>query len=278
MTFLAFALLLLILAILISIKYCWCRKSADLHNPRILMYHMVSKHLPKHPRFDQEKVKNRLRVEPAMLERQIRWLQQHGWQFFTLSELVGHPHLPAKSIALTFDDGYQDNYAHAFPILQRYGVKATVFLVVNRFDQDWAFNMRNDRSSAELNAQSMLEHEQVKAMIASGLVEIGSHTLNHAKLHQLNEVKQRQEICESKRILEQTYDFQCHSFAYPFGYYDESSVALVRECGYRCAVTTDVGIEPIERQDPMLLKRVVISGNDNFPGFLLKVYKGKRKL
>ena len=269
--------LLLLALILVSGKYCWCRRTIDLGHPRILMYHMVSDHLPKHQRFDAEKVKNRLRVEPAMFERQVRWLQRHGWQFLTLTELVALPSPPRKTVVLTFDDGYRDNYLQAFPILKRYAIKATLFPVVNRFDGDWSINMRNDRRSAELNAQPMLSHEEVREMLDSGLVEIGSHTLNHAKLHQLDEAAQRREICDSKRILEQTYDFECSSFAYPFGYYDDRAVALVRECGYRCAVTTDVGYDALERQDPFLLKRVMISGNDNFAGFLLKIYKGRRK-
>jgi len=270
--------LLLLILILVSGKYCWCRKTVDLSWPRILMYHMVSNHLPKRQRFDQEKVKNRLRVEPAMFERQVRWLLAHGWHFLTLSELMAHPAPPRKTVVLTFDDGYRDNYLLAFPILRKYGVKATIFPVVNRFHQDWSINMRNDRPSAELNAQPMLSHEQVRELLDSGLIEIGSHTLNHAKLHQLDDAVQQREICESKRVLEQAYSIECTSFAYPFGYYDERTVQRVRDCGYHCAVTTDVGIAPLERQDPLLLKRVMISGNDNFAGFLLKVYKGKRKL
>ena len=233
---------------------------------------------PKDQRFDEQKVKNRLRVEPVLFERQVRWLQRHDWHFFTITELVTCQQLPPKAIALTFDDGYQDNYAEVFPILKKYGAKATIFPIINRFDRDWSINRNNDRSSAELNAQSMLTHEQIKEMIASGLVEIGSHTLNHAKLHQLNGEAQEREICQSKRVIEQQYGITCSSFAYPFGYYDDRSVEWVRKCGYRCAVTTDVGIEPIQMQDPLRLKRVMISGNDNFAGFLLKVYKGKRKL
>ncbi len=115
-----------------SLGYAWWRPTADDAWPRILMYHMIAE-----PRAGARF--NGLRVSPAMFERQLRWLRQNGWQSFTVSELVESAgKLPAKSFAITFDDGYADNLLQALPLLKKYHCKATLYLVVDRFNRDWS--------------------------------------------------------------------------------------------------------------------------------------------
>ena len=93
------------------------------------MYHMISNH-KRNAKF------NGLRVTPLNFEKQMQYLIDNNWTFFTMSELVEKKAtLPSKSIAITFDDGYEDNFTNAFPILKKYNAKATIYIVVNRHDK-----------------------------------------------------------------------------------------------------------------------------------------------
>ena len=92
--------------------------------PRVLMYHMIS------PQGTFEKHRG-LRVDPTMFERQIAWLASNGWEFVTLSTLTRGGFRGGKQVAITFDDGYEDNALNALPVLQKYGAKATLYLVVD---------------------------------------------------------------------------------------------------------------------------------------------------
>ncbi len=145
-------------------RFSWWRKDISFLYPRVLMYHMISEHLPK----NQSKF-NRLRVIPKEFEKQLIWLKQNGFKSFTLSELVKLENIPEKSVVLTFDDGYEDNFTKAFPLLQKYDFKATIYIVLNRFENNWATDKDLDKASSELNNEKMLSDEQIKTMIESGL-------------------------------------------------------------------------------------------------------------
>jgi len=113
------------------------------------MYHMVSEHLEK----DKSKF-NRLRVKPEEFEKQLKWLKDNNWTSFTLSELVSLKEIPQKSVVITFDDGYEDNFKNAYPLLKKYGFKATIYIVLNRFNQDWATDKDLNQASNELNSEN----------------------------------------------------------------------------------------------------------------------------
>ena len=115
-----------------SYRYAWWAKSVDFSYPRILMYHMISNHI-KGAKF------NGLRVNPKDFESQIAYLHVNGWTFFTMNELIEKKdNLPLKSVAITFDDGYEDNITNALPILKKYNAKATIYLVIDRHDREWS--------------------------------------------------------------------------------------------------------------------------------------------
>ena len=102
-------------------RYAWWRPTISYSRPRILMYHMISA-IQRGQRF------RGLRVAPDMFERQVSWLAEDGWTFITMSQLTDrYDALPEKSVALTFDDGFRDNYTHAFPVLRKYGACATLY-------------------------------------------------------------------------------------------------------------------------------------------------------
>ena len=83
---------------------------------------------------------------------------------------------------LTFDDGFRDNYLAAHPLLVKYGAKATLFLVVDRFDRDWSTAKKAHHDSGELLREEKLRDAELRKMLDSGLWELGAHTLTHALL------------------------------------------------------------------------------------------------
>lgn len=257
-------------ALYFSVRYAWWRPAVDWQRPRVLMYHMVA---PK-----QAGAKfNALRVEPAMFARQLRWLRDNGFTFVTMADLMAGP-VPAKSVAITFDDGYLDNYTTAFPLLKECGAKATLYLVVDRHDRDWSAYKKSHHASGELKREPKLSDAQVREMVDSGVFELGSHTLTHANLPTLSaEARGREMVC-SRAQLQDCFAVRVESFAYPFGLFGDADVEAVRAAGYTNAVTTVDGIDAHPYADPLRIRRVKISGKDNFLSFALRMRGGKRGL
>lgn len=265
-------LILVIIVIYYSYKYAWWTKTIDYNYPRILMYHMISNH-KKNAKF------NGLRVEPIEFEKQIKYLVENNWTFFTMSELVEKKdNLPNKSIVITFDDGYEDNFINAFPILKKYNVKATIYIVLDRHDREWSSKRKVKNTSGELRNEPKLLDEQITVLINSGLVEIGSHTMTHDNLPKLNTNQKIEEIKNSKIEIEKKFDIKCNSFCYPFGLYDKEDVKIVQESTYTNATTTTKGIDDLSKSDLFELKRITISGKDNMLAFKIKLKRGLRGL
>ena len=260
--------ILIIISLYYSYRYAWWRKEINYTNPRILMYHMISDH-KKNAKF------NGLRVNPKIFEKQICYLKENGWTFYTMSELIREKNnLPLKSIAITFDDGYEDNYTNAFKILKKYNAKATIYIVVDRHNREWSSKRKAKNSNGELKDEPKLTDAQVKKLLESGLIEIGSHTMTHDNLPNLTLEEKKYEIVSSKKNLEQTFKIKCNSFCYPFGLYDKEDIDIVKKASYTNATTTTKGIS--KDFNIYELKRVTISGKDNFFAFKIKMKIGQR--
>lgn len=265
-------LILVMIFIYYSYKYAWWTKTIDYSYPRILMYHMVSSH-KKNAKF------NGLRVEPIEFEKQIKYLVENNWTFFTMSQLIEKKdNLPNKSIAITFDDGYEDNFTNAFPILKKYNAKATIYIVVDRHDREWSSKRKEKNSSGELKNEPKLLDDQIVKLIDSGLIEIGSHTITHDNLPTLSIEDKKVEISDSKRHIEEKFKIKCNSFCYPFGLYDKEDVKIVKESGYTNATVTKKGIDDLSKLDLFELKRITVSGKDNMIAFKIKLKRGLRGL
>ena len=93
----------------------------------ILMYHYVN---------NEEPLKSRLGVSPESFERQMRFLRERKYNIVSLEELTdlikNKKRIPPMTAAVTFDDGYLDNYTHAYPVLKKYNIPAAIFVVINR--------------------------------------------------------------------------------------------------------------------------------------------------
>lgn len=262
-------ILLVLLIVMFSYKYAWWKPAVDWNKPRILMYHMVRDHI------DGAKF-NKLRVKPIEFEKQIAWMKSQGFHFVTMHELQENwGQHPAKTVAITFDDGYLDNLENAYPVLEKYQAKATIYVVVDRHDRDWSTYKKAHHNSGELMREPKLNDAQVKQLADSGLIEIGSHTLTHANLNELDDADCLCELVDAKQQLEQLIAQPVTSFAYPFGIYSDRDVKLARQAGYSNAVTTVEGIDGLQ-PDFMQLQRIKISGKDSLFAVKLRFKIGQR--
>ena len=262
-------LLVMLVVAMWSYKYAWWKSAVDWKRPRVLMYHMVREHI-KGAKF------NKLRVTPAEFEKQVAWMKADGFHFVTMQELQANwgKH-PEKTVAITFDDGYLDNLEHAFPILEKYQAKATIYVVVDRHDRDWSTYKKAHHNSGELAREPKLSDVQVKQLAHSGLVEIASHTLTHANLDKLDDTQCFMELSESKQKLEELTAQPVTSFAYPFGIYSQRDVKIAKQVGYLNAVTTKEGIDGLN-PDFLQLQRIKISGKDSMFAVKLRLKLGSR--
>jgi len=218
----------------------------------IAMYHSVEPEAPP---------SNRLAVTPQTFERQMRFLKKFGYNVISLEELAGlirqKKRIPSRTVALTFDDGYKNIYTYAFPILKKYRLPATAFIIVKEVGRP-----QNDR----------LSWEEIREMRDSGLVDIGSHCLGPEPLVNLESEQQlHNEIFESKRILEEKTGGAVSTFSYPEGRFNPHIRQLVIDAGYSLAAATSPG-KRFTDDDVFALKRLRISSNsDNLLVYCIEI-------
>ena len=198
---------------------------------------------------------------PSRFARQLRYLKKQGFNFYTASELIEyylhHGNFPPKSVALTLDDGWQDNYTNAFPILKNLGVKATIFLVPSCIGKTTdAVVPTGEKPRAHLSPEEILE------MSASG-IEFGSHSVNHKHLHQISPEEVTFEVEESKRQIEDLLQKPCKTFCYPAGFFNETAKEAVKKAGYIAAFSSVYGDE--RQIDLYALNRIEILRRDRIP-------------
>jgi peptidoglycan/xylan/chitin deacetylase (PgdA/CDA1 family) len=268
------ALGIAVIATALVVGYVVCRPTAwwiptvDEAHPRILMYHMISAAQPGH-QF------RGLRVAPEMFEQQLKWLSEQGWTFVKMSQFRDHyAALPRKSVALTFDDGFLDNYTTAFPLLKKYDAVATLYLVINRHDNEWESRKKAHHNRGEILREPKLSDQQVQEMVDSGVFELGGHTIHHVNLATENASTRVWEITECRQLLQQQFGVAVHSFAYPFGIFEQQDVEIVKAAGFDTAVTVVEGIDT--NPDFLQLRRIKVSGKDTFKTFQTRLRIGWR--
>ncbi|WP_323967267.1 polysaccharide deacetylase family protein [Aeromonas hydrophila] len=230
----------------------------------VIMYHRFIEH-------DSEKGVHGTWMPIAMFEKHLRLLKWLGYETVTFRDLAdkGFIHrlqYGKKYLMITADDGYQDNLTRMLPLLEKYGYKAVVYVVTgegyNRWDVEQASNPDT--------RVDLMNGEQLKALTASGHVEIGGHTLTHPRLSKLAPEQQAHEIQENKRQLEALLGHPLLSFAYPYGDMDESAKAQAMAAGYRFAVATNSGPRAMH-QDPFRIRRIAIFPRTDVFGLWRKI-------
>ncbi len=179
---------------------------------------------------------------PANFEQQLQTLANKGYTTITMDEaskiLRGLSKAPPKPVVLTFDDGFSDQLK-AFALLKKYNMRATFYIIIGGALSNWCVG--TERQQGLNCGDSYLNWEELAQLNSSGLIEIGAHTLDHPQLTNLSPQAQREQIFNSKQILEQKLGIKVTSFAYPYGAYDQAVMNLVREAGFTSAVSTIAG-------------------------------------
>jgi peptidoglycan/xylan/chitin deacetylase (PgdA/CDA1 family) len=197
--------------------------------PLILGYHSIS-----------DRRHDALAVSVNDFDYQLRWLAGCGYRSLTLAEfMAGTEDLDGRVVIITFDDGYADNYRLAFPILQRYGFLATVFLVSEYVNTGRVFPWDKSKitGAGERSLYEVLSWDQVEEMGAYG-IEFGSHTCSHRELPRLSEAECWDEISRSRKELGVRLGHEVVSFSYPRGCLSPEVISQVTKAGYRGAVVT----------------------------------------
>ena len=228
-------------------------RNAGTHGPLALMYHSV---VPGDGTPDWQWA-----VSQHRFIDQLDLLRDEGWTTVCVRDLSDPVGLPKRSIVLTFDDGYADNYA-AFEALAQRGMRATWFIV----SRDVGAMSGWDDGIA---AQRMLSREQLHSMAAAGM-EIGAHSCSHARLTELDDTRLADEVERSKIALAGIIESSVQSFAYPYGKHDDRAVEAVRRAGYASACITRPGWA-LRDNDPLRIRRVSIFAQDNLATFARKL-------
>ncbi len=240
----------------------------------ILFYHKINNTHPKARSID-------LYVPPYKFEEQMRHLSRRGYRSITFDDAVdklkGGLPLSPKSVVITFDDGYLDNYEHAFPILKKYGLTATMFIVT-----DFVGQTNKWPHSREKLPEALMSWDNIREMAAYG-ISFGSHTCNHWNLKRLDKEtelahapltqtlspegrgwsegdKIKYELTESKKKLESELQTEITTFCYPYGEYTDKVIQKVKQSGYMGACSTDHGNRHLS-EDIYTLKRVFLWHN-----------------
>lgn len=216
-------------------------------------------------RFDQQVAYLRKRFRPLFLDE----VEAHLGSDTERSQPISHTGRDCKRalrpVALTFDDGYYDFWVHAFPVLKKHGVKATVFINSARVfsaqsprpTTDRAITLRRQAEIEKNPAPSdFLSWAEMKMMERSGLVRIESHAHSHIRCDSsLSRDNLLNELRLPKVEIEKHLGRECRYLAWPFGTYDARAQVAAVACGYKGAVTTFKGTN-IPGDDPMQLRRI----------------------
>lgn len=239
-------LILLIVFLAGLVRYQFWRPRRPAHWPRLLMYHSVSP--------DQEDGMN---ISPRRIERHLVVMKRLGYRFVTVSELrdLWEQGVREPMVALTFDDGFANNYQYLFPLLKKHHIKATIYL------------------ATQIEGIAALSQQQIKEMHASGLIEFGAHTCHHVNLLLMQDEQAKREIEQSVQAVREMVG-QCRTFSYPYGRFDERHVAMVAATGCDTAVTVKKAIaEPSQRW--LVLPRIGIHGKTDALQLYVALTRGK---
>jgi peptidoglycan/xylan/chitin deacetylase (PgdA/CDA1 family) len=234
----------------------------------ILMYHSITHDVQSraHPYY-------RTTTSPAMFAAQLKSLKTQGYASCTLGQAVrqleskfeSKKSTAAKSVVLTFDDGFRNFYRNAFPLLNEYGFSATMFLPTAYIgDAPVAFK-----------GEDCLTWAEVRELKQHG-IDFGSHTVTHPRLRELSSSAINDEIVNSKEAIEQKLSCVIESFSYPYAFpktdrdFTRVLRSLLQEAGYINGVSTIVG-RANRRSERLFLERLPVNSCDDTALFQAKL-------
>ena len=215
----------------------------------IFMYHHVSPH------------PGLVTISPETFDAQMHYLSENGFHCTTPEAVAnyiqtGKP-LPQKSVLLTFDDGYLDNYAYAYPILKKYGLKATLFGITGWFHEGPIREIDEARATCPDHAdcanairegkgdEVMLRWSEIEKMIAEDVFNLHSHTHTHTRFDKTNQplvakiAALDQDLALSKETLKKRLGIESAHLCWPQGYYDAEYIKAANAAGFTMLYTTE---------------------------------------
>lgn len=205
-----------------------------------LMYHSIST-IPGNP----------LGVPVKQFREEMEWLRRQNYHSVSLEEfyraLVSKSQIPDKPVLITFDDGYEDNYTEAWPILKQNGFRAAFFIITDSV------------------GPGMMTWPQLNELVRQGN-SIGSHTVHHLDLATLSYKQQESELLTSKEALESHLGIRIEALCFPSGRYNDTTLKLMPKAGYLLGFTTKPG-RVHWKDDVLTLKRLRISGGMSLDSF-----------
>lgn len=207
----------------------------------VLMYHSIDYTADK---------SDKMTIQPDMFERQMKFLRDYKYNVVPLEKAVAYIKLdkmpPSNTVAITIDDGYENNYTHAYPILKKYHIPVTIFIITDHVDRP-----------------GFMTWSQIKEMSDSGIVDVESHTRSHPFLqYDISDEALKNELAGSKDVLEKKLDKRIRYVCYPMGGYNERVKEAVKKAGYEAAFATKPKTL-FRKPDLYAIKRVRISPSTN---------------
>ena len=223
------------------------------------MYHLVTPR--RFPTFQK------YAVSPEAFAAQMAWLTRAGYNAITLDRLLNQPHVSTRAfrpIIITFDDGFRDSVEYAVPILQSHGFTAVFYLVVGLMGQTsrWLLQERDIEVP-------LIDWSAARSLEAAGF-QCASHTISHPHLTALSPSACRDELLQSRYLLEDGLGREVRHLAYPFGSSNETVRAIAAESGYRSACSVRIGLSRPD-DDPLALPRVPVNGHDSLLDFICRL-------
>lgn len=254
-----------------SLRWTWWTK--DVPGLPVLVYHKIGVP-PK-----GSKLKD-LWVSPEKFDKQIKWLTANGYRTLFFSELAEiHKKglsLKGNEVLITFDDGYENNYRYAWPILASNKAKGNIFVVYNTIGKTNIWHNPSTEPWIDMADEKMLLEMQ-----ESGWIEFGSHTMNHPKLEKIPYEDAVWEIRESKKQLENLLKKEMLAFAYPYGIgaYNDKIRKAVLDAGYILDFSFKQGKTqwPWDRER-MTIDRLFIKQKETLLDLKLHIKKGRPRI
>ena len=194
----------------------------------VIIYHSVRPYMK-----GESKYQDLYDVTPSLLEQELTYIETHGFHAVDMRDVDAYfrgatTSLPENPVMLTFDDGWKNQYKYAFPLLQKYHMKAVFFIFTNPIDH---------KKPHWMSWKNILELDRAG-------MEIGGHTRTHPILTKISSDSKKldHEILEPKQIIERRLGHAISSFAYPFGAKNQAVEVAVARAGYSIARTTISGV------------------------------------
>jgi len=213
------------LLIIMTIIFPCTTFAADTINIPILCYHNLNPTVP-----------GSMNITPQKFEAQLKWLKDNGFKVIPLKDAVEylqgtHAALPAKSVVITADDGWQSVYTYMFPLVRKYNIPVTLFIYPQTIS----------------NGKHAMSWDELKELQHSGFFDIQGHTNSHPNFKQEKkslsssryEKFVKGELVDSKKILEDKLHDKITLLAWPFGIYNSYLEQEAAKAGYVMAFSID---------------------------------------